>query len=616
MVRTTKYHTAAKPPKEKKMLKRMMCTAVLLSVIIIGLQAQTLFTFAVDDLQASGRTGNWVYDLDNPGMLMFQDDGFHFTRSVIPGYLFHYFAERYVGEGATTSITCTAENTPLASSPGELSLQFSDFNLVAFRRVNTVNPDLPWDTPGQAGDERVYANATGTISYNGTPVLYLNGATFVITTPYPNQAQIRALNPATANWIGSIGTGAPQTGYGFGKLDLAQSDPNWAALFAATDYKVDMIMENVSYFVNPSLDPDKGWFDFDLHISPAAVQFNAENAAPDLTDLPQVFNFPEASIEVEVIYGEEAGATDEMHQIFVKEVLAQPLGALPPGLSYTVKKYWKLGSTMDIFTINLSFFVDGMDFAKGPADWKVLYRPYDGSWSVWNDFTLLSPNTIRANNVTEVGEFTVASPLDETLPITLSSFNASVNSSNLAVIAWTTASESDMNGYKIYAADNASLPLAVCLTPNVIEASNSSTGSSYSYTATEINEAGTWYFWLESISINGNSEFFGPISATITAEAQIPELPYRSSISAAYPNPFRVGHSGSFDVQIKASETGIVSIYNLSGQLVARYNVSSGSSRVTWNGFDSNGNACASGVYLYKLNTQSTQQTRKLMLLK
>ncbi len=599
------------------MLKRMMVTIVLLSVLMLGLQAQTLFTFAVDDLTAFGRTGNWVYDLDNPGMNpLFQDDGFHFTESALPGYLFHYYAERYVGEGATTSITCTAEYTLLASFPGELSLEFSDFNLVAFRRVNTVNPDLPWDNPGQAGDERVYANATGTISHNGTPVLFLTGATFVITTPYPNEAQIRALHAVTTNWTGSIGTGAPQTGYGFGNLDLAQSDPDWAALFAASNYKVDMVMENVTYFVNPSVDPDKGWFDFELHISPAAVQFNAENAAPDLTNLPLVFDFPQANIEVEVIYGEEAGATDEMHQIYVKEVLAQPLGTLPPGLSYTVKKYWKLGSTMDTFNVNLSFIVEGMDFAKGPADWRLLFRPYDGSWSVWNDYTLLSPNTIRANNVTEVGEFTVASPLDETLPIALSSFYASVNSSNLAVIAWTTASESDMNGYKIYAADSDGLVSAICLTPNVIEASNSSTGGTYSYVATEINEAGTWYFWLESISIDGHSEFFGPISATITEEPQTPELPNRSSISAAYPNPFRVGQSGTFDVTVKASETGTVSIYNLSGQLVAKYHVPAGSNRITWNGFDSNGRACASGVYLYKLSTQSMHQTRKLMLFK
>jgi len=599
------------------MLKNMVFTILLLSFLLVGLQAQPLFTFAVDDLQSSGRIGNWVYDLDNIGMsAMFQDDRNHFTESVIPGYLFHYYAERYVGNGPTTTLTCTAENTPLASLPGEITINFSQFDLVAFRRVNTVNPADPWNTPGQAGDERVYANANGTISFNGTPVLYLNGASFVITTPYPNEAQLRALNPATALWVGSIGTGAPQTGYGFGELDLLQSDPDWAALFAGSNYKVDMIMEGISYFTNPALDLDKGWYDFDLHISPAAVPFNAVNATPDLTMLPLVFPFPEASVEMEVTAGVEAGATDEMRQLYVNEVKAPPLGALPVGLDQTVKKYWKLGTTMASFNVNLSFSVSGLDFAKAPADWRPLYRPYGGAWSLWNDYVLLDANTIQVNNVTQIGEFTVAAPLDVPLPITLSYFNANVNNQNLAEITWATAAESDLHGYKIYAAESTGLQSALCLTPNVIVASNSSTGSSYSYTATEITEAGIWYFWLESISIDGSNMFFGPITLTIGNNPQSPELPDRSSIGAAYPNPFRAGQSSSFEVVIKGTESGTVNIYNIAGQLVASQKVNAGTNRISWNGLDSNGKPCASGVYLYKLNTQGTQQTRKLMLMK
>lgn len=599
------------------MLKSMLLTLVLLSFAFLGLQAQPLFTFAVDDLQSSGRIGNWVYDLDNMGMNpMFQHDGNHFTESPAPGYLFHYYAERYVGYGLTTSLTCTAENTPIASMPGEITIQFSQFDLVSFRRVNTVDPSDPWDTVGQAGDERVYANANGTISYNGTPVLYLYGASFVITTPYPNEAQIRALNPATAAWMGSIGTGMPQTGYGFGELDLDQSDANWAALFAGSNYKVDMILDGVTFVTNPLVDPDKGWFDFDLHISPAAVPFNAANATPDLTALPLTFDFPEANVEMEVIAGVETGATDQMKQLYVNEVLTQPLGALPAGVDKTVKKLWKLGSTMESFNVKLSFTVNELDFAKAPADWRLLYRPYDGEWDYWNDYILLDASTIRANNVDEIGEFTIAAPLDDPLPVTLSYFNAHVNTNNLAEIAWETASESDLHGFKIYAAESSGLNAAMCLTPNVILATNSSTGGNYSYVATEITATGVWYFWLESISIDGTNMFFGPINVTIGNDPQSPELPDRSSIGVAYPNPFRAGQYTSFDVVVKAAESGTVNIYNIAGQLVTSYKVSAGTNSLSWNGMDNSGKPCASGVYLYKLNTQGTHQTRKLMLMK
>jgi hypothetical protein len=599
------------------MYKSIALTIVLLSLLVLGLQAQPLFTFAVDDLQSSGRIGNWVYDLDNPAMNpMFQHDGNHFTFSPAPAYLFHYYAERFVGYGPTTTLTCTAENTPLANAPGEITIQFSQFDLVSFRRVNTVNPAAPWDTPGQAGDERVYANSNGTISFNGTPVLYLYGASFVITTPYPNEAQLRALNPATATWMGSIGTGAPQTGYGFGELDLLQSDPAWAALFAASNYKVDMVLDGVTFVTNPLVDIDKGWYDFDLHISPAAVPFNAVNATPDLSNLPEVFPFPEANVEMEVLVGVETGATDQMRQIYLNEVLVAPLGAIPVGLDRIINKHWKLGSTMETFNVNLKFNVNELDFAKAPVDWRLLYRPYDGVWTIWNDYVLLNPNSIQANNVNQIGEFTVAAPLDVPLPVTLSYFNAHVNAQNLAEIAWVTASESDLHGFKIYAASSTGLNDALCLTPNVILASNSSSGSSYSYVATEITEPGTWYFWLESIAIDGNNSFFGPINISIGSDPQSPSLPDRSSIGAAYPNPFRAGQSSSFDVVIKASENGTVNIYNIAGQLVASYKVDSGSNRITWNGLDGSGKACASGVYLYKLNTGATHQTRKLMLMK
>jgi hypothetical protein len=91
----------------------------------------------------------------------------------------------------------------------------------------------------------------------------------------------------------------------------------------------------------------------------------------------------------------------------------------------------------------------------------------------------------------------------------------------------------------------------------------------------------------------------------------IPSAAAHSLLFDAFPNPF---HSGGI-VQIKTAvakgESGTLSIYNLRGQSVASYNLSSGAHET---GFDSAG--LASGVYLYQLQTLTTNTAKKLVLLK
>jgi hypothetical protein len=153
------------------------------------LPAQALFTFNVSQLEAYDRSGNWVWDADSPGF--YTGDGEWFTYnpappfSPHPAYPFHYYAEKYVHNGANTTITCVQENVPFTNNPLELSLELTTFNLVAFRRVNLLNPGSPWYpgiVDGVSGDVRVYTNASGVIKFNSATVLTMNNATFVITT--------------------------------------------------------------------------------------------------------------------------------------------------------------------------------------------------------------------------------------------------------------------------------------------------------------------------------------------------------------------------------------------------------------------------------------------------
>jgi len=83
------------------------------------------------------------------------------------------------------------------------------------------------------------------------------------------------------------------------------------------------------------------------------------------------------------------------------------------------------------------------------------------------------------------------------------------------------------------------------------------------------------------------------------------------------PNPFNPSTTISLDLA-KAGYAQL-RIYNLKGQLVKNLikgNLAAGHHRLVWNGLDDNNRAVASGVYLYRLETDGFVNTRKMLLMK
>ncbi len=595
---------------------------------------QTVFSFSVANLEAYDRTGNWAYDADNPGFP--SGDTQHFTFNATSP---HYYAEKKVHAGTTpgkvTAITCLAADPSLAPSPSLLNLYFknldnssSDFELVSFTRVNTTNPLGNWYAAGEAGDVRVYSNAKGQLEYNGVPKLYLKKATFVITTPYPNQASMRLI-PGMGGWTGNIGNGGalglPQTGYGFGELDTTLSDPAWLAPFAASNYMVDMNMVGILSTTNTQM----AWFNFTLNIAPAALPENSANTIVDLSTLapgnPVPIPFANQNANVNLNEGTKGGATANLSTFYVNEIKQTPAGNFPGDLPQKASKYWQIGSTLSTFSADVRF----TNLAKANEDWIMVTRVIGTSqWYKIPEFVALGLNALDANmqfspwngsywevkNVQRALEFSLASP-DVPLAVTLSSFSASINSGNMIALAWATSAETALRGFKVYYNSTAAENEAICLSPSVIEAQNISSGANYSFVASTISDPGTYYFWLEVVSLDGSSEMFGPISKSLES-GFIPPLPGRSSLGDAYPNPFRKGSESRFEVQLKAGEQGEVNIYNVTGQVIKTMKVDEGIQQINWDGKDKHGNSCGSGIYFYKLSTPSVSQTKKMVIFK
>ncbi|MCD4819473.1 MAG: leucine-rich repeat domain-containing protein [Candidatus Cloacimonetes bacterium] len=121
-----------------------------------------------------------------------------------------------------------------------------------------------------------------------------------------------------------------------------------------------------------------------------------------------------------------------------------------------------------------------------------------------------------------------------------------------------------------------------------------------STTDEEVLWSGMWHF------TTGNS---------VAINNEIVEIPQETILQSAYPNPFNPTTTIKFSV--KENETAILEIFNLKGQLVKSYPVfSAGNHLAEWNGKDNSGNKVSSGIYLYKLQSESTEQVHKMLMLK
>lgn len=101
------------------------------------------------------------------------------------------------------------------------------------------------------------------------------------------------------------------------------------------------------------------------------------------------------------------------------------------------------------------------------------------------------------------------------------------------------------------------------------------------------------------------------------AEPDPPGLPERFTLSQNYPNPFNPETEISFSLS-RATHVRLM-IHDVLGRTVRTLineNLSAGQKSVKWDGRNDKSEPVSSGVYLYRLQTATGSQTRKMILLK
>ncbi|MCC7431019.1 choice-of-anchor J domain-containing protein [bacterium] len=129
------------------------------------------------------------------------------------------------------------------------------------------------------------------------------------------------------------------------------------------------------------------------------------------------------------------------------------------------------------------------------------------------------------------------------------------------------------------------------------------------------------YFHTEGGSWGANSDFvrlddfsLGLLTGT-EKEANILPLAYK--LEQNFPNPFNPTTAIRFS--LPKTEKVSLEIFNVKGQLVktlVKGFILAGNNKVFWNGTDSSGNLVSSGVYFYRLKTDSFSQSKKMTFLK
>jgi len=301
---------------------------------------------------------------------------------------------------------------------------------------------------------------------------------------------------------------------------------------------------------------------------------------------------------------------------------------LPPGASVTVTLTIaggnaNFGSGVLPPWVNPSFVAVEQYFLDliGAGPWTITFNttaPWGAYFlsGIWNAVQNVGGTiTFTITGAKDVSDLPIVlGDTDPTLPVELSYFAATLTAENFVNIAWTTQTETNMNGFNIYRNEGSDI-LAGAIQIAYIPATNTSTTQNYKHIDREVENGHTYYYWLECVETNGESRFNGPSPVYVDGPTT-PELPNCTIMDNAYPNPFRAGDGTTIKVDVKAGDNGTVTIYNILGQVVKTFPVNQGSNNLTWNARDSKGNLCGNGIYFYKLSTNSRNQTKKMVIVK
>ncbi len=287
-----------------------------------------------------------------------------------------------------------------------------------------------------------------------------------------------------------------------------------------------------------------------------------------------------------------------------------------------VARQWYISEKNEVGTITLEFEMDGLTsvISSTASDFALLYdtdddlsnvgsaNKIDASSISGTKITFTNLNLANGNRITFLAK-TAA------LPVELTSFTAA-NLENKVVLNWATATEVNNYGFEV---ERQILKQVQNDTESWVKVGfvegNGNSNSPKQYTF-EDNSAqnGTYSYRLKQIDFDGKFEYSNVV------ELEVNTLPTEFALEQNYPNPFNP--TTTIKYAIPTVKTGapslqtnvLLKVYDVLGNEVATLvneQQSAGNYEVKFNASN-----LTSGIYLYRIQSGSFIQTKKLMLIK
>ncbi|MCB1059868.1 MAG: T9SS type A sorting domain-containing protein [Calditrichaeota bacterium] len=189
--------------------------------------------------------------------------------------------------------------------------------------------------------------------------------------------------------------------------------------------------------------------------------------------------------------------------------------------------------------------------------------------------------------------------IDRILPVELNSFTAVAGDGEVA-LSWETGSESNLDRFEI-TRDGELLAQ--------LNAANSSTGSTYSWTDESVRNGVVYSYTLSVVNLDGSREELQTQSVTPRVGASTAT---NFALNQNYPNPFNPETNISFSLPVASNiELSVVNAVGQEVAVLAQGAYSAGNHTVKFNGQN-----LASGIYFYTLKAGNFTAQHKMLLLK
>ena len=270
--------------------------------------------------------------------------------------------------------------------------------------------------------------------------------------------------------------------------------------------------------------------------------------------------------------------------------------------------YWTItsGDGLTGGTYNLDLTADGFSGVSVVSTLRLLKRSTPGgNWTLDGTHSAGTGTTgtpvVHRTGMTGFSEFGVGGASDNPLPVELTGFSAVIKESAV-LLNWKTETEVNNYGFEI----QRSVTTDKWDVLGFVEGhGNSNSLKEYSFTDTDVNSSGIYYYRLKQIDNDGAYEFSNQIEVNF-------EGPNSMELNQNYPNPFNPSTTISFNLPKSGEVT--LKVYNLMGEEIKT--LAEGYREAGIHSFSFNAEGYPSGMYLYSLSTNGYTKTKKMLLMK